>query len=73
MITVKLYNDGNDNRGKVVGEFGNDRAARKAAAEALGRSTLRGASQWPTETGVVYQFGRHADTERNPCAELIYE
>lgn len=71
-ITVKVYDDGNDNRGSVVGDYSDEREARKAAAAALGAPSLRGAHSWPTETGVVYQFGPHADTDRNPCAEIIY-
>lgn len=71
-ITVRSYIDGNDNRGKVVGEYQTEAEARKAAAKALGATSLRGAASWSTETGTVYQLGRHADTDLNPTAEIIF-
>jgi hypothetical protein len=72
MITVMIYQDGNDSTGTLVGVYAAEREARRAAARALGARSLRGASSWPAAAGVVYQFGRPADTDANPCAELIF-
>jgi hypothetical protein len=67
-----IYQDGNDATGAIVGEYATEREARRAAARALGARSLRGASSWPAAAGVVYQFGRPADTDINPCAEIIF-
>lgn len=72
-IEVRIYEDGNDNRGTLIGSFGSERAAKKAAVKALGHASLRGAATWPASAGAVYQFGKHADTDANPRAELTYE
>ena len=72
MITVMIYADGNDSTGTLVGVYATEREAHQAAARALGSRSLRGASSWPAAAGVVYQFGKRADTDVNPCAELIF-
>lgn len=71
MIEVRKYRDANDDRGEFVGYYRSESSARRAAANALGRSSMRGAHHWRTETGRCYQFGRHDDTEPNPVVELI--
>lgn len=72
MVTIMLYQDGNDSTGTVVGVYATERDARRAAARALGAQSLRGAHSWPAATGVVYQFGRKTDTDHNPSAEIIF-
>ena len=66
-IGVRLYEDGNDGQGTLVGMYAYAKVARAAGAAALGKKSLRGAASWDWHRGgTAYQFGRAADTDRNP-------
>jgi len=50
---------------------GPERAARRAAAAALGCDSLRGLAQAPTERGVLY-YAPAADDDDGTSVELVY-
>jgi hypothetical protein len=50
-----------------------ERAARRAAAKALGCATLRGLAQCPSQEGVCYSApGRAGDRDGAPFAEIAW-
>lgn len=56
-------------RPQLIGRYQGERAARRAAAGALGVRTLRGLTQAPTDEGTRY-YGPGADDYQGPSAEV---
>jgi hypothetical protein len=68
------YDDGNDRQGDVVYAGISLRDAHKAAARAMGCSSLRGAARWESlRGGIAYQFGARADEHWNPYVVISWE
>jgi len=72
-LAVYLHGDGASfSEPELVGRYGFERAARKAAAAALGRQNLRGLAQAQTPDGSMY-YAPGADDEYGASVEIADE
>lgn len=73
MTRIRAYHRPDNSRPETILVTGTtERQVRRAAAQAMGSTSLRGLLSAPTERGVRY-YGRGADDDFGQSVEIVYE